>query len=427
MPVFAYSAKAADGKVMTGTTEASSPVELRQRLTSQGMTVQNVKPAKAVPVKAVVRPGQKSGFLDRFARVSLADKSLFCRQFSTMIDAGVSLVRCLDVLSEQSTSAKLRRIIADLRYEVEAGNTLSKAMAKYPTVFDNLFIGLIRAGEVGGVLEEALQRLSQFLEKDLELRRKVQAAMTYPAIVSVMAFGIVIFLVTFILPKFMDLFHDLGLKRDSFPVMTLMLMDFSHFVTSKWYIMLIIIGVLITAVRMFERTKFGRRVMDRLKLKLPVFGKLNHKVCLARFSRTLATLLSSGVPILQALETVAGTVANEIIADAVLDARARVREGDVISEPLRKSKMFPPMVVQMISIGQESGALDTMLNKIAEFYESEVDAALASLTAAIEPILIVFLGFSVGFIVIAMFLPLLSAIQGLSGGDSDGGGKDGGE
>jgi type IV pilus assembly protein PilC len=339
-----------------------------------------------------------------------------------MIDAGVSLVRCLDVLSEQSTSAKLRRIIMDLRSEVEAGNTLSKAMAKYPTVFDNLFIGLVRAGEVGGVLEESLQRLSQFLEKDVELRRKVKSSMTYPIIVSVVAVGIVLFLVTFILPKFMELFNDLGIKE--FPVMTQMLMDFSNFLTSKWYIMGLIIVVFSIAFKMFTRTKFGRRAYDRLKLKAPVFGKLNHKVCLARFSRTLATLLSSGVPILQAMETVAGTVSNEIISDAILDARARIREGDVISEPLRKSKMFPPMVVQMIAIGQESGALDTMLMKIADFYESEVDAALASLTAAIEPVLIVFLGVTVGFIVIAMFLPLLAAIQGLSGGDTEGGGDE---
>ena len=424
MPVFAYTAKAADGKVLSGTSEATSPVDLRQRLSQQGMTVQNVKPAKAVVAKKAANKG--GGFMDRFARVGLADLSLFCRQFSTMIDAGVSLVRCLDVLADQSTNPKLRRIIADLRSEVEAGNTLSKAMAKYPTVFDNLFIGLIRAGEVGGVLEEALQRLSQFLEKDLELRRKVQSAMTYPAIVSVLALGIVLFLVTFILPKFMDLFKDLGLKRSQFPVMTLVLMDTSHFITSKWWICIMIVIAFIVAIRLFGRTKFGRRALDRFALKAPVFGKLNHKVALARFARTLATLLASGVPILQALETVAGVVANEIISDAILDARARVREGDVISEPLRKSKMFPPMVVQMIAIGQESGALDTMLMKIADFYEQEVDAAIASLTAAIEPLLIVFLGVTVGFIVIAMFMPLLAAIQGLSaGGDDDSAKKSG--
>lgn len=421
MPAFTYTAKAPDGKTLTGNSEANTPAELRQRLTEQGYSVQKVAPAKA---KAKTKSLNQPTFMDRFQKVKLTDLSIFCRQFSTMIDAGVSLVRCLDVLSEQSQSPKLRRIIFDLRSEVEAGNMLSKAMSKYPSVFSNLFVGLIRAGEVGGVLEESLQRLSTFLEKDVELRRKVKSAMTYPILVSVVALGIVLFLTIYIVPQFLKMFLDLGLKAESFPAMTMSLKIFSDFLVEKWYIMLITIAVTIVAFKMFVRTKFGRRVADRVKLKVPVFGKLNHKVALARFSRTLSTLLSSGVPILQALETVAGTVANEILSDAILDARARVREGDVISEPLRKSKMFPPMVVQMIAIGQESGSLDTMLSKIADFYDGEVDAAIASLTAAIEPVLIVFLGFTVGYIVIAMFLPLVGLIQGLSGDNGDDGGKE---
>jgi type IV pilus assembly protein PilC len=418
MPTFAYTVRGADGQTRTGTSEAESQDMLRRRLSEQGFTVQNVKPAKQAKSASAVRAASNQpNFLDRFSKVKLTELSIFCRQFSTMIDAGVSLVRCLDVLQEQSTNPKLRRIIADIRTEVEAGNTLSKAMGKYPTVFNNLFIGLVRAGEVGGVLEESLQRLSSFLEKDVELRRKVKSAMTYPIIVAVVAVTIVLGLVTFILPKFMELFQDLGVKE--FPWMTQVLMDFSHFLTSKWYIMGAIMAVCYFAFKAFTRTKFGRRAYDRFRLKAPVFGKLNHKVALARFSRTLATLLSSGVPILQAMETVAGTVSNEIISDAILDARARIREGDVISEPLKKSRMFPPMVVQMIAIGQESGALDTMLMKIADFYEQEVDAALASLTAAIEPVMIVFLGVTVGFIVIAMFMPLLAVIQNLSGSGGD--------
>jgi type IV pilus assembly protein PilC len=426
MPVFAYTAKSADGKVMQGQSEAESPSLLRQRLAEQGMTVQNVKEAKKKPAKPAASAQTGGGtqeFLDRFQRVKLTDLSIFCRQFSTMIDAGVTLVRCLDVLAEQSQSPKLRRIIMDLRYEVESGNSLSKAMSKYPTTFSNLFVGLIRAGEVGGVLEESLQRLSSFLEKDVELRRKVKAALTYPIIVSLAALGIVLFLTMRIVPEFAKMFHDLGLK--DLPAMTQVLMDFSDFMVHKFYIFAIGVVVFYIAFRMFVRTKFGRRVYDRFKLKVPVFGKLNHKVALARFSRTLATLLSSGVPILSAMETVAGTVANEIISDAILDARARVREGDTVSEPLRRSKMFPPMVVQMIAIGQESGSLDTMLAKIADFYDGEVDAAIASLTAAIEPMLIIFLGFTVGFIVIAMFMPLVALINGLSGGGDDAGGGGG--
>jgi type IV pilus assembly protein PilC len=418
MPAFTFTATASDGKSVTNTSEAVSVSELRQRLSQQGYTVKEIKPAKEKGLKADMSVPMPA-FLERFQKVKLTELSIFCRQFSTMIDAGVSLVRCLDVLGEQNSSPKLKKIITDLKLEVEAGNMLSKAMSKYPGTFSNLFIGLIRAGEVGGVLEESLQRLSTFLEKDVELRRKVKAALTYPVLVSVVALGIVMFLTIFIVPQFLKMFIDLGLKAEDFPAMTMSLKVFSDFMVYKFYYVAMIVGALWFACKLFGRTKVGHRFFDLVKLKIPVFGKLNHKVALARFSRTLATLLSSGVPILQALETVAGTVSNDVLSDAILDARARVREGDTISEPLYKSKMFPPMVIQMISIGQEAGSLDTMLSKIADFYDGEVDAAIASLTAAIEPLLIVFLGVTVGYIVIAMFLPLVGLIQGLSGGGGD--------
>lgn len=406
MPTFAYTFRDAMGTVRSGTSEAESAEILRKRLQEQGFTVTEVRQIRAQ------RPGGGWG------RVKLSDLAIFCRQFSTMQDAGVSIVRSLDVLGQQTQSPKLRRIIMDIQAEVEAGQTLSKAMSKYPNVFSNLFIGLIRAGEVGGVLEESLQRLASFLEADVALRRKVRAAMTYPTIVVIAALAIVIGLVTFILPKFFDVFKDLGIKE--FPVMTQMLMDFSNFLTSRWYVMIAIVILVVIAFRMFVRTRIGRRLYDRLKLKLPVFGPLNHKIALARFSRTLSTLLSSGVPILQALETVAGTVANEIIAEAVMEARARIREGDRIGPPLEKSGMFPPMVVHMISIGEESGALDQMLSKVADFYESEVESTLQSLTSAIEPVLIVLLGGMVGFIVISLLLPLITAVQNLAGGQAGG-------
>lgn len=418
MPAFTFTATASDGKTVTNTSDAVSISELRQRLSQQGYTVKEIKPAKQKGLKADMSVPMPA-FMERFQKVKLTELSIFCRQFSTMIDAGVSLVRCLDVLGEQCQSPKLKKIIMDLKAEVEAGNMLSKAMSKYPTVFSNLFVGLIRAGEVGGVLEESLQRLSTFLEKDVELRRKVKAALTYPVLVSVVALGIVMFLTIFIVPQFLKMFLDLGLKAEDFPAMTMSLKVFSDFMVYKFYYVAMIVAALWFACKLFGRTKVGHRFFDWLKLKVPVFGKLNHKVALARFSRTLATLLSSGVPILQALETVAGTVSNDVLSDAILDARARVREGDTISEPLYKSKMFPPMVIQMISIGQEAGSLDTMLSKIADFYDGEVDAAIASLTAAIEPLLIVFLGVTVGYIVIAMFLPLVGLIQGLSGGGGD--------
>ncbi len=409
MPAYAYTVRDEEGTTRTGTSEAEGEAILRKRLAEQGFQVLEVKQTKAAKKGA-----------SRSGRVKLNELSMFCRQFSTMIDAGVSLVRCLAVLQEQTVNPRFKKMIGEIQAEVEAGQSLSRALGRFPNTFNNLFIGLVHAGEVGGVLEESLQRLSSFLEKDQELRRKVKSAMTYPVIVMVVAVSIVIGLVTFILPKFMDLFKDLGVK--DFPLPTMMLMGFSHFLTSKWYIMIAGIIIFVIAFRAFVKTDVGRRSYDRFKLKAPVFGKLNHKIALARFSRTLGTLLASGVPILSALETVAGTVSNDIIAEAILNARARIREGDRIGEPLQKSKLFPPMVVQMITIGEESGSLDPMLAKVADFYEAEVDAALDSLTAAIEPVLIVFLGFAVGFIVISIFLPLVAVVNSLSGGDSGGGG-----
>jgi type IV pilus assembly protein PilC len=272
----------------------------------------------------------------------------------------------------------------------------------------------VRAGEVGGVLDETLDRLATFLEKDLELRRKVKSSMTYPTLVMIFAFGIVMFLATFIIPKFIKLFRELGMKDDDFPLPTRMLVSFSDFVVKKWWLTLLILVGLVIAFNRFKATRTGRRIWDMVKLKAPVFGRLNHELSIARFARTLSTLLASGVPILQALETVAGTVDNDHISDAILQSRASIREGDTIANPLAGSRMFPPMVVQMITIGEETGQLDAMLAKVADFYEGEVDARLESLTAALEPVLIVFLGVVVGFIVISMFLPLIAIISNLS-------------
>src|SRR5437867_4476411 len=275
MPTFAYTYRdPTSGAIHQGVSEAETDTILVRRLKEQGLEVRKIK-----RTKAVVRPGTKRVW----GRVGLIDLSIFCRQFSTMIDAGVSLVRCLNVLAEQTANKKLRAIILDVQKEVEAGQTLSSSMRKYPRVFSNLFIGLIRAGEVGGVLEESLQRLSQFLEKDVELRRKVKSAMTYPCIVIFVALMIVLGLVTFILPKFMQLFTDLGVKE--FPWLTTQLMNFSHFLIDYWWAALLIVFACTAAFKMFVRTKFGKRLYDRFKLKVVVFGPLNHKVALARFSR----------------------------------------------------------------------------------------------------------------------------------------------
>jgi len=391
VPSFAYVAKDGTGQTVEGTRQADNQQVLVRELKAEGYWVTSMKQEKEAAPAAQQK--KSSGGFSLFKRVKLGDLAVFCRQFATMINAGVSLVRCLDVLEQQTSSVALKEIIRDIQAEVEGGATLSRAISKYPAVFSNLAVGLIRAGEIGGVLDETLERLAIFLEKDVELRRKIKASMTYPVIVMVVALGIVIFLCSFIVPKFIALFEELGVTE--FPMTTMMLKRFSNFLwtpgqpalvnVGRWGLAIGTIIVLRIGMGRLKRTKTGKRYHDALRLKIPVFGALNHKIAIARFSRTLSTLLTSGVPILQAMETVASAIDNDIIGDAVLLSRSAVREGETIGEPLGASRMFPPMVVQMIAIGEETGQLDDMLGKVADFYEAEVDATLQSLTAAIEP------------------------------------------
>jgi type IV pilus assembly protein PilC len=402
MPYFNYTIRDANGQTRSGKVEAPNAEELKKRLQAEGLQVIEITEDRKAP--RVPAGG--------YGRVKLSDLAIFARQFSTMLDAGVSLIRCLDVLQAQTNNARLRKILMDLSARVESGESLSRSMARHPKAFSQLIIGLIRAGEVGGVLEESLQRIAGFLEKDVELRRKIRSALTYPVIVLLAAVGIVIFLVSWLVPQFASLFKELGIKE--MPAPTQFLIDLSALFTQRWYVVIIAVVAILIAYKLFVSTRVGRRVADRVKLRVPVFGPLHHKIVMARFSRTMGTLLASGVPILQAMETVAGVVGNSVVSDAVIESRARIREGEKIADPLQRSKMFPPMVVHMVSVGEESGSLDHMLNKIADFYENEVEMTIASLTAAIEPVMIVLLGFIVGFIVISMFLPMIEVISNLS-------------
>jgi type IV pilus assembly protein PilC len=402
MPYFNYTIRDANGQTRSGKVEAPNAEELRKRLQAEGLQVLEVTEDRKAP--RVPAGG--------YGRVKLTDLAIFARQFSTMLDAGVSLIRCLDVLQAQTNNARLRKILMDLSARVESGESLSRSMARHPKAFSQMIIGLIRAGEVGGVLEESLQRIAAFLEKDVQLRRKIRSALTYPVIVLLAAIGIVIFLVSWLVPQFAQLFKELGIKE--LPAPTQFLVDLSALFTQRWYVVIIAVVAILIAYKLFVSTRVGRRVADRVKLRVPVFGPLHHKIVMARFSRTMGTLLASGVPILQAMETVAGVVGNSVVSDAVIESRARIREGEKIADPLQRSKMFPPMVVHMVSVGEESGSLDHMLNKIADFYENEVEMTIATLTAAIEPVMIVLLGVIVLFIVISMFLPMVEVISNLS-------------
>ncbi len=415
MPTFAYVARTPQGQVNQGTIDAPDERTALQQLRQQGLVVTSLR-QQGGAVRAA-RPQQMT-FAAAISRVKLRDMALFCRQLATLINAGVSLVRALAVLERQTQNARLKFVIRQLTRNVEDGMALSRAMSQFPREFSNLFIGMVRAGEVGGVLDETLQRMATFLEKDLELRRKVKSAMTYPTLVIFFALAIVIFLSVWIVPKFMQLFTDLGVKEDKFPIPTLIMKRFSEFLINKWYFLVGGVVAFFFAFAAFIRTKFGKRVYDWIKLKVPILGPINHKIVLARFARTFGTLMGSGVPILQAMDTTAGAIDNDILSRAIMEARMAIREGERIADPLERSRLFPPMVVHMISVGEETGSLDQMLQKVADFYESEVDAALHALASTIEPVMIVVLGVIVLFILLSVFLPLITIIQDLSQGES---------
>jgi len=355
-----------------------------------------------------------AGLLSRMKKVDEQALTVFSRQFATMINAGLAMVRCLDILSEQTEDKKLKETLIQVRRDVEGGSTLSNSLAKHPQVFSMLYISMVKAGEMGGVLDEVLERLAGFMEKDFALKKKVKSALTYPVVILLMASGIVFFLVTYILPTFVSLFEGMSL---ALPLPTQILIAVTKGARNPAVVIpaMILLGLGLFAFNQYVKTPAGRKQYDMMKLNIPVFGMLNRKVSISRFCRTLGTLLSSGVPIMQALEIVGRASGNEIIAMTVTKVRESIREGESIASPLGASGMFPPMVTQMVAVGEETGNLDAMLSKIADFYDTEVEYMLASLTSMLEPIMIVGMGGIVGFIVISVFLPLYQLIGNIGG------------
>jgi type IV pilus assembly protein PilC len=336
--------------------------------------------------------------------VKTNDIVIFTRLFATMIDAGLPIVQCLEILSSQAENKRFGKILSQVRSSVEGGLTLSDAMRRFPKIFDNLFVNLVAAGEAGGILDTILQRLSQYLEKAQKLKRRVKGAMSYPIIVLFIAAIVVVVLLTKVIPVFEKMFKDFG--GGKLPAPTQLVIDLSY--AMRNYLPFIVAGlvVLVTAWRLILRTRKGRLAWDGMLLKLPILGTVLRKTVVARFTRTMGTLLSSGVPILDAMEIVGKTAGNVVVQDGIMFVRARISEGKDMSTPLMETGLMPPMVVQMISVGEQTGALDAMLTKIADFYEEEVDVAVASMTSMIEPLLMVFLGTVVGGLVIAMYLPI---------------------
>jgi type IV pilus assembly protein PilC len=397
MPIFVWQAETKKGESRRGEIDAADEAAVRGQLRRQGF--------KSITVKKKPKDlFENVAFLQQ--KVTEKDVVVFARIFATMINAGLPLIQCLDLLGKQEQNKTFAKVINTIREDIEGGSTLTDAISKYPKIFDNLFVNLVAAGESGGILDVILQRLSNYMEKAMKLRGKVKGAMTYPLIVLVIAVVIVGGLLVFVVPMFQKMFEGMG---GSLPAPTQFLVDLSKFLQDNY---LYILGGLVALRFGFKRyyaTEKGTLVVDALALKAPVFGPLLKKVAVAKFSRTLSTMMQSGVPILEGLGIVSKTSGNKIIENALMKTRQSISEGKTIAEPLLETDIFPAMVVQMIAVGEATGALDTMLAKIADFYDDEVDVAVEGLTAMLEPLMMCILGPAVGFILIAMYLPIFQA------------------
>jgi type IV pilus assembly protein PilC len=397
---YAYKVRDRGGKMLEGTLEAESTTLVANKLRQMGYVPINIEKAAGAGMKTEISLFKK--------KPKLKDISVFSRQFATMINSGLSLLRSLYILSEQTDNEGLRDVIVEVRTDVEKGASLSQALGKHPKVFNKLYVSMVKSGEVGGVLDSVLLRLSDTIEKQVELRGKIKSAMTYPVAVLGLVLCIVAAMLLFIVPIFKDLYDGLG---GTLPLPTRILLVVSGILT-KFFPIVVLLGIgAAFAFRRWTNTVSGRRAWDSFKLKVPVFGPLVQKTALTRFCMTLSALLRSGVPILEALEIVSDTVSNTVMADAVKDVSQAVKGGESIHKPLQNHKVFPPMVVQMMAVGEETGALDEMLEKVGQFYEQEVEATVDSLTSLLEPALICILGGAVGGMVVSLYMPMFNIIK----------------
>jgi type IV pilus assembly protein PilC len=394
MATFTYTARAFNGELRTATIDASSRDDVISQLRKQRLSVVKIDQGSSTKVGR--------------GAIKTRDVVIFTRQFSTMINSGLPLVQALTILAEQTDNKALAEVTKKVVFDVESGNTVADALSKHPRAFTNLYVNMVAAGEAGGILDTILMRLATFLEKNDALVRKVKGAMIYPSVImSVAAIAIVVLLI-FVIPVFENMFGSVGL---ALPLPTRIVIGASRFLKSYWWMLGAIIIVGVYMLKKYYASNSGKLVIDRLMLKMPVLGDVLRKSAVSRFTRTLGTLISSGVSILEGLEITAKTAGNRVIQDAIMESRSSIAGGDTIAQPLQKSKVFPPMVISMIAVGEQTGGLDEMLSKIADFYDEEVDAAVSNLLSLLEPIMIVFLGVVVGGMVVAMYLPIFDMIN----------------
>jgi type IV pilus assembly protein PilC len=395
LPIWIWEGKTRTGEVKRGETEASDEAAVQQRLRAMALT--NVKIKKKPMSLNFKLPGMNS--------IGNKDLVIFTRQFATMIDAGLPLVQCLDILATQLDNLAFREVLMKVKVKVESGSTLADALGDHPKVFDTLYVQLVAAGEIGGILDTILNRLAAYIEKNEKLKAKVKSAMVYPSVVLFVAVIVTVVLLLFVTPTFEKMFKDFG---GAMPAPTQFVIDLSKWLQHYGIYLLLVAGASVAGLRAYLNWPKGREQFDAFVIRTPIFGPLIRKVAVARFTRTLGTMISSGVPILDAMEVVAKTAGNSVIEKAIRYTKEKISEGKTIVQPLAETKVFPPMVVQMIGVGEATGAMDQMLTKIADFYDDEVDAAVNALTSLIEPVMMVFLGGVVGGFLVAMYLPIFS-------------------
>ena len=400
MATFVYKVRDRTGKIFTGSMEGENRSSVVSRLREMDYFITSISEKR----KNILFSKQ----INIFKSIKLRDLTIFYRQFATMVNAGLTLVNSLDILTEQVENKALADNIKIVKADVEAGSTLADAMAKFPQVFSELYVSMVRAGEVGGVLDEILNKIADLMEKDFALKQKIKSAMSYPSFVAGAAALMSIFMLTFILPQFVGVFAQFGGKL---PALTQFFVTLTYLFNRYWYIFFVVFAALVAAFLAYIKTPNGKLNFDKFKLNAPIFGEINRKGAIARFTRILGTLIKSGVPILEALQVSSNAIGNLVISSAVLGAKTKIKEGQSISGPLAASGVFPPMVTQMIMVGEESGELEEMLVNVAKFYDEEVDRTVDNLTSIIEPLLMVVIGLTVGTMIIAMYLPIFNMVN----------------
>lgn len=408
MPTYVASGRDAKGNTAKQKVTADSLSAARTALREKGFFVQELQESKGFDLSKIDLDSIQAGL----TKVSVKEKAVFSRQFAVMVNAGVAMVRSLGILSEQCTNPKLKKALTEISNDVQQGNNLSEAMRRHPQCFDGLYVSMVQAGEIGGVLDEVMNRLAKLLEDTARLQNQIKAALSYPVVVGVIAISVFIGMTVFLLPTFANIFKELGTEL---PMFTQVMLGISEFLRTPQYSLglIVLLNVLFFVYKQYYKTRVGRETMDRFFLKMPLFGDLIQKTATARFCRTFGSLTRSGVPILTSLEIVRDTAGNQVIANAVDEARREIQTGGMISIALAKEAVFPVMAIQMISIGEETGELDQMLMKVADFYEDEVEQAVKALTSIMEPIMILFLGGMVGAILLSMYLPMFKVFETL--------------